>query len=685
MKRRRRSVFDFRNWPISHKLAAIVLLTSGLLISFMAIAVTVEKYYSFRSQLVKSSTALATIIGGNCTAALIFQDDNAAYEMISALEAEKNLIAARVFDRHGQSFASYENPGFPPAMTTLPKQLHHKTPQSDPIFQGNSFDVKQPIILGGKLIGAIMVRTDLSSLNRQQHYFVITIIVFSLLLFSVGLLICSRLNRSITGPVAQLAATMQDVTIKKNFDLRVEKTYNDEIGLLIDGFNSMLSQIQKRDQEIALHQNHLEDLVITRTQELQISNNQLLAEIEERQDVQAKLAHAQKMEAIGTLAGGVAHDLNNLLSGVVSYPDLLLLDLPIDSPLRKPIETIRSSGKKAAAIVQDLLTLARRGVRLEEEMDLHLLILDYLASPEREELRRTHPLVEIVFPHPIGSYPMIGSPIHIEKTVMNLVVNAAEAMPNGGTITIELEKVHLDTGPVDFKQWRKGPYLHFTITDTGIGIPAGYIERIFEPFYSRKVMGRSGTGLGMAVVWGTIQDHRGHNQVASIEGKGTSIQIFFPEATAVEPAEPVEAGECHQRGHGEKILVVDDSTDQRLIASEILTHLGYAALVVASGEEAVTYLRQHTVDLVVLDMLMAPGMDGLETYSRIIDVQPDLPAVIASGYAHSEMIAEAEKIGIADYILKPYTVLRLGNAVHAALTGGATAIPVEFLVNESIV
>ena len=531
MKQSLCDILSFRNWPISRKLAAIVLLTSGLLIGFMTIAITVEKYYSFRSAIVKNSTALATIIGGSCTAALIFQDENAAHEIVAGLEAKEDVLAARIFDRHGQSFASYQNPTFAPAMTILPEQLPQENLQPVPSFQASSFDTSQPIIFHRKVIGTIMIRTDLSALNRQQHFFVMTIIFFSLLLFAIGLMVCSRLNRSIIGPVAQLAATMQDVTIKQNFAQRVTKTNNDEIGLLIDGFNSMLAQIEIRDQEIALHQNQLEDLVITRTLELQIANNQLLLEIEERQEIQAKLAHAQKMEAIGTLAGGVAHDLNNLLSGVVSYPDLLLLDLPADSPLRKPIETIRSSGKKAAAIVQDLLTLARRGVRIEEELDLNQLILHYLTSPECENLRQAHPLVDIVFPKAVGTFPMTGSPIHIHKTLMNLVANAAEAMPNGGTITIELEKIQLDSGPVDFKQWRPGPYLHFTITDTGIGIPACSIERIFEPFYSRKVMGRSGTGLGMAVVWGTIQDHCGHIQVASIEGQGTTIQIFFPATT----------------------------------------------------------------------------------------------------------------------------------------------------------
>ncbi|MDP3481403.1 MAG: ATP-binding protein [Desulfoprunum sp.] len=657
----------FLDWPIRRKLLAIVLFTSGLLISLMAVSITIEKYYSYKAKLVKNTSILATIIGANCTAALTFRDENTASELIAGLKAEKDLIAARLFDGNGALFVSYINPHFSAKMVELPDRLVGDDVKATPYFAQRYFDVVQPIILEEKPIGFILLRTDLASLNKQLQVFIVVIIGFSLLLFGLGHLICSRLNRTITEPVAKLAATMQDITRNQNFELRVEKLNNDEIGVLIDGFNTMLAQIQKRDTEIAEHQNRLEELVDSRTHELKVSNEQLLQEIVERQEIQAKLAHAQKMEAIGTLAGGVAHDLNNILSGIVSYPDLLLLDLPAGSPLRKPIETIRLSGRKAAAIVQDLLTLARRGVKVEESINLQKLIYEYLESPECAELLKNHPRVKIVFPGYGTPFTMVGSPIHISKTLMNLVANAAEAMPDGGEIHISLEDIYLDTRPVDFKQWQERMYIRLTISDAGIGIPEQFIDRIFEPFYSRKVMGRSGTGLGMAVVWGTVEDHKGYITVASEEGKGTTFQIFFPRALSEDiPTHPVMKEEPLQ-GYGQTVLVVDDSEDQRQIATDILNYLGYIATSVESGETAVQYLKQHSADLILLDMLMAPGIDGLETYKQILSFRPHQKAIIASGYSQSEPIQIARKLGVSEYIIKPYTVLRIGQAVHTAL------------------
>jgi PAS domain S-box-containing protein len=247
----------------------------------------------------------------------------------------------------------------------------------------------------------------------------------------------------------------------------------------------------------------------------------------EREKLQARLQRAEKMEAIGTLAGGVAHDLNNVLSGIVSYPDLLLMQLPEESPLRKSIVTMRESGKRAAAIVQDLLTLARRGVATTELVNLNAVIRDYLQSPEHERLHALHPHVQVesLLDHHLLN--VVGSPLHLQKTVMNLVSNALEAMPQGGTVLISTENRYMDRPLNAYDHVRRGDYVVMTVSDTGIGILPQDRERIFEPFYTKKAMGRSGTGLGMAVVWGTVKDHGAKIDVESVEGKGTTF-IFQP-------------------------------------------------------------------------------------------------------------------------------------------------------------
>jgi PAS domain S-box-containing protein len=385
-----------------------------------------------------------------------------------------------------------------------------------------------------------------------------------------------------------------------------------------------------------------------------------------RKELQLQLQRAQKMEAIGTLAGGVAHDLNNILSGIVSYPELLLLDIAEDSPLRKPILTIKKSGERAAAIVQDLLTLARRGVETTAVVDVNQIVTDYLASLEFSKLKLDHPNVATEIYLDDHLLNIVGSPVHLSKTIMNLVVNAAEAMADGGTIVIRTENRHLDRLSIGYNELVQGDFVILVVSDTGIGIPAEDVERIFEPFYTKKAMGRSGTGLGMAVVWGTVKDHRGHIDIKSEVGKGTEVTLYFP-ATRQSPRwnERLPLGEF--KGKGEAVLVVDDIKEQREIAGEILGKLGYSVATAASGEEALEHLRRQPSDLVVLDMIMEPGIDGLETFRRILDLRPGQKTVIASGYSESVRVREAQRMGAGAYVKKPYLLETFGRAVRAEL------------------
>jgi len=367
---------------------------------------------------------------------------------------------------------------------------------------------------------------------------------------------------------------------------------------------------------------------------------------------EAKLQRAQKMEAIGMLAGGVAHDLNNVLSGIVSYPDLLLMDLPEDSPLRKPILTIRESGQKAASIVQDLLTLARRGIVVTDVINLNQVIDSYLKSLEYEKLKEFNPDAKIESDLEMNLLNIMGSPVHLSKTVMNLVNNAAEAMPGGGNILISTQSKYIDKPIRGYDDVKEGDYVILSVSDTGTGILSEDMERIFEPFYTKKVMGRSGTGLGMAVVWGTVKDHKGYINVQSSKGKGTIFTLYFPvtrrEIIGKEKALAIE----EYMGKGETILVVDDVKEQLEVASRILKKLGYSAISVSSGEEAVDYMKDNSADLLVLDMIMDPGIDGFETYKRVLELHPGQKAIIASGFSETDRVKEAQRLGAGQYIKK---------------------------------
>ena len=392
-----------------------------------------------------------------------------------------------------------------------------------------------------------------------------------------------------------------------------------------------------------------------------------LRDFTEHKELEAQLQRAQKMEAIGTLAGGVAHHLNNILSGLVSYPELLLMEVPQDSRLRRPILTIQNSGEKAAAIVQDLLTLARRGVAATEVVNLNHVISDYLNSPEYEKLIEYHPKVRSKTNLEANILPIMGSPVHLSKTIMNLVSNAAEAMIDGGTIHISTENRYIDRPIKGYDHVEEGDYVTLTVSDTGVGIPQKDIEKIFEPFYTKKVMGRSGTGLGMAVVWGTVKDHKGYIDVQSTEGKGTTFSLYFPITRKRLDRDTSQLSIEEYRGNGESVLVVDDVEEQREIAYELLSKLGYSAKTVSSGTEAIDYMKNNSADLLVLDMIMDPGIDGLETYKGILEYHPGQKAIIVSGFSETKRVKEAQKLGAGTYVKKPYTLDKLGTAVKVEL------------------
>jgi PAS domain S-box-containing protein len=379
-----------------------------------------------------------------------------------------------------------------------------------------------------------------------------------------------------------------------------------------------------------------------------------------------KLARSKKMESLGLLAGGVAHDLNNVLSGLVSYPDLLLMQMAENDQFRKAIQTIKESGDRAAAIVQDLLTVARGVATTNEPMNLNDLIDDYLTSLEFNRLKEFHPRVSIKKNLDLNLLNISGSHTHIRKAVMNLVSNAAESINDSGNVTISTVNRYLDKPLKGYDHILAGEYAIMAVSDSGSGISSDDIERIFEPFYTKKILGRYGTGLGLAVVWNVVQDHKGYIDVTSNKD-GTTFELFFPitreKISRNELAIPLK----DLKACGEKILVIDDVESQRDISCQILETFGYKTAAVSSGEEAVEYLKKNSVDLILLDMIMDPGINGRETYDRIIKIHPDQKAIIVSGFAETEEVRETQKLGAGKFIKKPLTIEQIGLAVKEEL------------------
>jgi len=388
---------------------------------------------------------------------------------------------------------------------------------------------------------------------------------------------------------------------------------------------------------------------------------------EERRDLQERLNRAEKMEALGTLAGGVAHDLNNVLGVVVGYAELTLDSVDKTSPLRHGLENIMNGGQKAAAIVDDLLTLARRGVPVSSILNLNTIIANFQNSPELNNLSFHHPDVKIKTNLDPDLLNISGSSVHLGKSLYNLISNAHEAMTKGGTLTIKTTNQYLDKPMSGYNEIREGDYVVLTISDTGEGISEKDLKRIFEPFYTKKIMGRSGTGLGLAVVWGTVTDHNGYINVHSEEGKGSTFTLYFPVTREEIPDEALAIDVSAYMGSGQSILIVDDVSIQRELARDMLQKLNYNVSSVKSGEEAILYLKDHQPDLIVLDMIMDPGMDGLDTYKSIIKINPKQKTIIVSGFSESDRVKEAKRLGAGAYVRKPYIKEKLGMAVKKEL------------------
>ncbi|MFA6411164.1 MAG: response regulator [Syntrophales bacterium] len=476
---------------------------------------------------------------------------------------------------------------------------------------------------------------------------------------------------------AFLTGTPDAVLISNNFFFISANLAGMLVGYTIEYANRknyfLMHLLAEEQQKIKEINEQLELRVAARTSELAISNQRLTREVKERilaeqeqQRLQIQLKQAEKMETIGNLAAGVAHDLNNILVGLVSYPDLVLMRMAEDNPLRDEVILIKNSGERAAAMVQDLLSMARLGVTEKKVLNLNIILNDYLQSPEYQHLQQDHRHVTITANLAPDLLNIRASAIQITKAVMNLATNACEANLTDGAVQIGTSNRYLEEPYQGLETIPEGEYAILTVQDTGIGMREEDRQRIFEPFYTKKRLGRSGTGLGMTVVWHTVKEMGGFIDIPSAEGQGAVIELYFPITREEVSSAPVKVSIKDYRGT-ERVLIVDDIAEQRRIAAAILTKLGYQVVTVASGEEAVAWIEQHEVDIVMLDMIMDPGIDGCETYRRLIQWNPRLKAIIVSGFSESERVREAQRLGAGRYLSKPYTLEGIALALRAEL------------------
>jgi PAS domain S-box-containing protein len=377
-----------------------------------------------------------------------------------------------------------------------------------------------------------------------------------------------------------------------------------------------------------------------------------------------QLRQSQKLEAIGTLAGGVAHDFNNMLTAILGYTALLKRGVESGPAIERAADVIEKAAQRGAALTRQLLGFARKGKNQTVAVDLDDTIVDVL-----ELLSRTIDRSIRIRHVPCASRPVIsGDPSQIEQVILNLAVNARDAMPDGGDLSIEVEELALDGDSCGrYPGTQPGPHLRLRIADTGCGIPEEVIGRIFEPFFTTKERDK-GTGMGLAMVYGIVQNHGGGIRVESEVARGTAVEIVLPRSVEA-PAETAPRADDGVRGSG-RILVVDDEEAVREVTADLLRELGYDVATAVDGLDAVEYYTHHAseVDLILVDLVM-PRMGGRECFRALKALNPGVRTVLCTGYGFNIAAQELLDEGVMDFIAKPYEMGRLSSVVSRTLAG----------------
>ncbi len=449
--------------------------------------------------------------------------------------------------------------------------------------------------------------------------------------------------------------------ISKAWQNGIKKSKKDKIAVNMKGVKIKCKNGETKIVEVTVY------AIEGKTISVFVDETEKVLTAEKNKVLKEQLARSKKMEALGLLASGVAHDLNNILSGVVTLPEIIINRLGTDNPCTQKLQLIQKSGEKAAAVVTDLLTIARGVASKKEVIAIDSIVLDYLDSPEFEKLKKNYPNVRLKTNLTVKDKYIWGSDIHIRKSLMNLVTNAFETLEEQGTVTINTKTKHFESDFLGYQTIPKGDYIVLEVTDTGKGMTKEVMERIFEPFFTRKQMGMSGTGLGLAIVWNTMQNHNGYINLKSTIGIGTSFELYFPLSHKVLKETNRQSDLSNLKGNKETILIVDDEEIQRTIAMEILSDLNYKPIAVSSGEEAVNKVKKAKFDLILLDMIMPNGISGKITYEKINEISPKQKAIVITGLSSSEDAEATLKMGASSLLTKPYSMRELALAVKNAL------------------
>lgn len=625
--------------PLSWLVTAVIVVTVVVVAGTGLAVVAASQADAIRNRQLGEAIRAAQLMAAFAAVDLVFDARDQAAKDLAMLRSHPDMESAVLYDSTGQRFAAWHRETATAVPQLRPRALPHATPSSRRI-SSEFIEVQVPVHDRDRMLGTLHVLLSTREVQAQLQRLMGQLVTLGVGVLVTSVLIAVLLQRLVSQPILAIANVAARISATGDYSLRVTTAGSRELVALGHSFNDALVAIEQREQQ----RDQAEAA-------LRVSESQL--------------QQSQKMEAMGRLAGGVAHDFNNMLTAILSYARMLSDGLPEGDPMRLDLEQIITAAERSAGLTRQLLAFSRRQLIQPQLLDLGHVVHGVEGMLRRVIGEDVVLRVDVAPSLP----PVIGDVGQIEQVLVNLVVNARDAMPQGGLLTVELREIKLEQPRIArMSTIPPARYVQLAVTDTGVGMSEDTLGHIFEPFFTTKPTGQ-GTGLGLATVFGIVKQTGGDIVVHSQLGEGTRFEIYLPRATASPMVGPPPApGALDGQGHGETVLLVEDEALVRESVHRILTAGGYTVLQARSGREALRVAAEHhkNIDILLTDVVM-PGMTGRDLADELARVQPGLRVLYMSGYTADVMGRHGVLEAGIDLIIKPFTPKALRHKVREVL------------------